>query len=148
MTLDQKLPTKERPEEVSVWIRRHRKDIVPEFKVSEFSIQWMTWWREIQPEWRREEGGSNSLSRQTPDDETWGSLVKGGTAGLYTVVMSLSWWIKQVASDGSLADAWTSVKDVIWVLNEVTKTLPQSVGTKRLGENSVLAEEQERQQKR
>ena len=71
----------------------------------------------------------------------------GGMAGLDTVVMSLSWWIKQVASDGSLANVWTSVKDVIWVLNEVTRMLPQPVGTKQLGENSVLTKEQERQQK-
>ena len=73
--------------------------------------------------------------------------MKEGMAGLYTVVMSLSWWIKQVALDGSLADAWTSMKDVVWVLNKVTKMLPQPVGTKRLGKNSVLTKEQEQQQK-
>jgi len=76
------------------------------------------------------------------EDETWGSLVKGGTAGLCTVVMSLSWWIKQVASDGSLADAWMSVKDVIWVLHEVTESLPLPGGTKQFSENGVLEEEE------
>ena len=82
------------------------------------------------------------------EDETWGSLAKGGTAGLYTIMMSLSWWIKQVASDGSLADAWMSVKDVSWVLHEVTESLPRPSGTKRLGENGVLTEEEEPQRKR
>lgn len=121
---------------------------MPEFKVSEFGIQWMRWWREIQPDWRKVEEGGNALSRQMPEDETWGLLAKGGTAGLYTVVMSLSWWIKQVASDGSLADAWTSVKDVSWVLREVTESLPRPSGTKRFVENGVLTDEEEPQRKR
>jgi hypothetical protein len=113
--------------------------------VSEFGLQWIKWWRDIQPEWRKEElgEGNNSLSRQVPDGEMWVSLLKGGTAGIYTVIMALSWWIKQLPSSGTHTNVWRNVEDVIWVLAEVTKTLPDLGGTKRsVDSNSMLTEDE------
>ena len=100
---------------------------------------------DIQPDWHKEElgDGNDFLSRQIPDDETWASLLKGGTAGLYTVVVALSWWIKQLPSGGTHTDIWRSVEDITWVLTEVTKTLSHSGGMKRsVDADTVLAEDE------
>lgn len=75
----------------------------------------------MQPAWRRLADGT--LAKGTPDDKKWGSLMKGGTAGIYTVVVALSWWIKALDTVADGGDASVAIRDVTWVLEQFSKTL-------------------------
>ena len=48
---------------------------------------------------------------------------RGGTAGIYVVVMALSWWIKSqlVECDDGDVNAWTAVDDISWVIHQMTE---------------------------
>ena len=52
----------------------------------------MKWWTAIQPSWRQSMV-DGILTKDIPDDdsEKWGGLMKGGTAGIYMVIVALSW---------------------------------------------------------
>jgi hypothetical protein len=63
--------------------------------------------------------GKLRLSRDAPQGETWQVLRKGGSAGIYFVVMGLSWWIKSEASDRAYADAWMIVQDFRWIIQQM-----------------------------
>ena len=60
---------------------------------------------------------------------------------MYTLVMSLSWWIKSVA-DHEAADAWLIVDDLSWVLRQMYDSAP--VIPKRSRENQDGDETQPR----
>jgi hypothetical protein len=70
----------------------------------------------LQPTWRIKADGS--FGRDIPAGEDWQSLKKGGSAGVYTLVMGLSWWIKSVA-DHEDGEAWMIVDDLSWVLQQM-----------------------------
>jgi hypothetical protein len=95
----------------------------------------------LQPTWRRVVDGT--LTKDTPDDEKWGGLMKGGTAGIYTVVIALSWWIKALGTVVDGGDASVAIRDVTWVLDQVCGTLLSeqgSPGLKRGHESDDLSE--------
>lgn len=85
--------------------------------LEEYGRHFTDWWKGLQPAWRPRPSGG--LSREPPPSEQWASLKKGGSAGLYVVVMALSWWVKSstVANlEEHAADMWYLVDDVSWVL--------------------------------
>lgn len=87
----------------------------------------------MQPSWRVANGAEEAeqLSRDTPAQETWQSLKKGGTAGIYVVIVGLSWWVaaQNLERDENL---WAVVDDVSWILQEITKVmLPSTSSNKR-----------------
>ena len=59
------------------------------------------------------------LIRSAPQGESWEGLRKGGTAGIYVVIMGLSWWIKLQLMERD-PHAWTAVDDVAWVIQQMT----------------------------
>jgi hypothetical protein len=73
------------------------------------------------------------LTKNTPEDEKWGGLMKGGTAGIYTVVVALSWWVKALGKSAEGGDVSTVVQDVTWVLNQVRGTLLTERGSPSQG---------------
>ena len=44
--------------------------------------------------------------RNVPQDESWQTLKKGGTAGIYVIVIGLSWWVKAQHTEHD-ADVWS-----------------------------------------
>ena len=74
----------------------------------------------MQPSWRNQGG---ALVRDVPQGETWQTLRKGGTAGIYVVMMGLSWLIKVEQSTNAepVTDAWTLVDDISWVITQMKK---------------------------
>ena len=79
----------------------------------------MEWWKKIQLSWRVSGSeGVLPLFRDVPATETWQAIRKGGTAGVYTIVMGLSWWImaQRVERD---ANAWSVVDDVTWLIQQM-----------------------------
>ncbi|KIM35207.1 hypothetical protein M413DRAFT_20789 [Hebeloma cylindrosporum] len=126
------LPTKLRPREVSDWIRSKKKDIVPLVEPTQYGLRFMDWWTLLQPVWRKDDNTATSLVlfRNIPMGETWQGLRKGGTAGIYVVVMGLSWWIKaqQTAYD---ANAWSAVDDLSWVIQQMNQHTASGVVSKK-----------------
>lgn len=69
----------------------------------------------MQPSWRKE---GASLTRDVPQGENWETLMKGGSSGIYIIVIGLSWWIKTQCSQHD-PDAWTLVNDLSWVIQQM-----------------------------
>jgi hypothetical protein len=114
------LATKKRPQEISNWIKSKKKDLVPSIKPGPYGQQFMAWWRLLQPSWRIDE---DLLVRSAPQGENWQGLRKGGAAGIYVVIMGLSWWIKsQLVERDPIA--WTAVDDVLWVIQQMMNSTP------------------------
>jgi hypothetical protein len=135
------LPTTHRPNEVQVWVKRHinKKDIAPTVDADKYGKLFIKWWAAMQPSWRNvvADGG---FSRTVPDDEKWDSLAKGGTTGIYVVVMALSWWIKAIGNATGKEDAWMVVQDLSWVLTQIRATFVSKLeprGTKRTHDGSL-----------
>ena len=79
----------------------------------------MAWWIALQPGWRL--AGDGSFNYEAPKDEDWAGLHKGGKAGLYMVVVALSWWVRAVTPEIPSYRAWTAVHDVQWVIDQISK---------------------------
>jgi hypothetical protein len=94
----------------------------------------MAWWIAIQPEWRMAEDGS--FKYEAPKDEDWSVLHKGGTAGLYTVVVALSWWVRVLTPEISSFRAWAAVRDVQWVIDQICTKFTPARGKKRQREEA------------
>ena len=122
------------PDVVSAWIKSKKKDSPPEIDVEEFTLSFMVWWIALQLGWRLADDGS--FNYEMPKDEDWRVLRKGGSAGLYIVVVALSWWIRALTPDNLSFCAWTAVHDVHWVIDQILKTLLPA-GKKHPLENSV-----------
>ncbi|KAJ2911561.1 hypothetical protein MD484_g8851, partial [Candolleomyces efflorescens] len=111
-----------RPAQVQEWIRAHHKTAVPALDLAAYVPQFGAWWKTIQPAWRT--GGVDGLdpasfSHEIPAEANWSSLARGGSAGFYTVVMALSWWVGKVSGDVWSAELTAIVNDAIWVLRQV-----------------------------
>ena len=109
----------------------------------------MKWWTAIQPSWRRSTV-DGTLTKDIPDDvlEKWGGLMKGGTAGIYTVVVALSWWIKALGTIADGGDASLALRDVAWVLGQVCGTLLTEQGSSGLKRGHDDLSERTRSKKR
>jgi hypothetical protein len=81
----------------------------------------MAWWIAIQPSWRLAEDGS--FNYEAPEDEDWDVLQKGGTSGLYTVVVALSWWVRALTPEIPSDLAWKAVHDLQWVIDQISVNL-------------------------
>ena len=107
-----------RPREVSDWIKSKKKDTVPLIEPAEYGRRFTDWWTLLQPPWRKDEDLSLVHFYDIPSDETWQVLRKGGTAGIYVVVVGLSWWIKAQQPECD-DDAWYTVNDLSWVIQQM-----------------------------
>ena len=77
----------------------------------------MAWWIALQLAWRVADDGS--FNYEAPEGEDWCTLHKGGKAGLYTIVVALSWWVKALTPEILGFRAWKAVNDVHWVINKI-----------------------------
>lgn len=124
-------------------MKRHKQQN-PTVNASEFGVAWHVWWKLMQPEWRRRDQDL-LLNRDVPSGETWEILARGGSNGFFLVVICLSWWFQGFQSTEPTDEFWSSVNDVTWVLNEMTKALPSvSVGQKRPGVEEDAMQEKPR----
>ena len=65
-----------------------------------------------------------------PMGETWQGMRKGGTAGIYVVVMALSWWIKAQEAERDI-EAWATIDDFLWVIEQLNKKAGSSTPVPR-----------------
>ena len=110
-----------RPEEVGSWIKSKKKNSPPDIDVDKFASSFMAWWIALQPGWRLADDGS--FTYDAPKSEDWHALHKGGSAGLYIVVVALSWWVRALMPESPSFRAWTAVRDVQWVIDQIMKRL-------------------------
>ena len=68
-----------------------------------------------------------------PDGEDWRFLHKGGSAGLYIIVVALSWWVKTLTLGDSEIRVWTAVRDVTWVIDQIYKKVKMALSGKKRG---------------
>jgi hypothetical protein len=74
----------------------------------------------MQPDWREGE----SLVKTLPADTDWGAIYRGGSNGLFLVVMALSWWVGAMGpNDQHNLDLLVAIYDVKWVLSELAEKL-------------------------
>jgi len=96
---------------------------VPPVTPAQFGDRFMKWWTMLQPSWQKDDIRSIVtlvLFRDIPEGETWQGLRKGGTVGIYVVVMALSWWIKAQKTERD-PEVWSSVGDILWVLERMNQ---------------------------
>lgn len=104
----------------------------------------------MQPGWRKDDVRSLVtlvLYRDTPPRETWQGLRKGGTAGMYVIIMGLSWWIKAQLSERD-PEVWSSIEDVSWVLQQIKQTVGSRVPPKKRARDDREEMEEGQQKKR
>ena len=75
----------------------------------------------MQPSWRLFQGANGPLNLvcDTLKAEAWQGLRKGGTAGIYVVIIGLSWWIKAQRNKPD-TNAWAAVDDLSWVIQQMS----------------------------
>ena len=124
------MPTTSRPDEVASWIKSKKKDVPPKVDADAYGSSFMAWWIAIQPSWRLTDNAT--FVYDVPSDEEWRVLHKGGSAGLYVVVVALSWWIRVLPAEPLSLRAWSAVHDVQWVIDQICKKVSSAFkGTKR-----------------
>jgi hypothetical protein len=115
-----KLGTKGRPPCVAAWIARartstYRPDLGP---LAAFEKSFRTWWKSLQPEWRRN-GPSANLSR---DMGNLDDLRRPGKNGLLSVLAALFFWAANAEKVGRIdwEQPWgQAVDDVAWVIQRL-----------------------------
>lgn len=103
----------------------------------------------LQPEWRKDSiEGSLIFCHDVPIGETWQGMRKGGTAGIYIIVMALSWWIKAQKAKRDV-EAWSTVNELLWVIQQLNKKTvsPIIVPKKQVHDENGVGED-EAQRKR
>ena len=130
----QNLPTTMHPKEVASWIKSKKKNSPPEVNVNTYGPSFMAWWITLQPVWRVSD--DSLFNYMAPSNEDWCVLQKGGLAGLYTVVVALSWWIRALTPESFSSRALTAVRDVRWVIDQISRKLTPS-GMKQALEVSI-----------
>jgi len=103
----------------------------------------------IQPDWWKDDiEGSLLFFRNVPIGETWQGMRKGGTVGIYIVMMALSWWIKAQKAKRDV-EAWSTVNELLWVIQHLNqKTVPSTTVTKKRAHDEKGDSEGEGKQKR
>jgi len=75
-------------------------------------------------------------------------MKKGGTAGIYIVVMALSWWIQAQKAEHDVL-AWSTVDEFLWVIEQLNqKTVSPIMVPKKQARDENGNGEGESQQKR
>ncbi|KAK7040004.1 hypothetical protein R3P38DRAFT_3181832 [Favolaschia claudopus] len=115
-----RLPHKLRPQHVSTWITRGRRDAPPSVdKAAEYAVIWQSWWDSLQPAWRVRDGDGrwSVATGYGQGGREWGPLYHWGVNGVLSIVASLFCWGRTVLEDAELRAAWDiAVCDVVWML--------------------------------
>ncbi|KAJ7315069.1 hypothetical protein DFH08DRAFT_716055 [Mycena albidolilacea] len=122
------LPARGRPDAVSWWVQRARKDSrIPagldadDDSKEDFYDRVVSWWNDVNPAWRKEGlGCAADFEKNMLNKEGGGSFegLVSGLNGLTSVIACLWWWYRLAGiADGT--PRWTKlVEDVTWVLSE------------------------------
>ncbi|KAF9038416.1 hypothetical protein BJ165DRAFT_1407583 [Panaeolus papilionaceus] len=113
-----------RPQFVTNWIKSKKKDSIPDFLFDNAAFHLMDWWAALCPD-----------AKQATSFPT---LTKGGTSGLYTLVVPLAWCLSRFDSNSEgviLDELWKTIAEIQNVIQTITasiKKTQRSSGSKRL----------------
>ncbi|KAJ7599540.1 hypothetical protein C8J56DRAFT_754503, partial [Mycena floridula] len=112
------LPTSKRLAAVKWWIDRARPTKLPDCIVNhtEFTEQWGSWWKGMNPDWRLTDE-SGSLCPGSSGE--WGKMVAPGQNGFLSAITSLRWWFMGIEDDGNSVPWSNTVLDVMWVMQRM-----------------------------
>ena len=117
-----RLPTANRPFEISQWSSRARPSTLPDFTtgkrtVAMFIDSILAWWGSLQPSWRSFQ--RDRVSREILGD--WDVLYAPRINGLLNVVILVFWWSQLLeehkSEGGARADYEFFADDVAWVIS-------------------------------
>lgn len=111
-----------------------RKGSVFSVQPGKFSDALKTWWYNLQPNQRGEDG---QCRPETPIPlASWDLLAKSGRNGVFLVILALSWWRHAIAKlpddesrSLSIQDWERLVYDVDWVLNSINSSRGATTST-------------------
>lgn len=104
------------PKEVVDW--GHECTSIPIITdVPKFQGKWIDWWSSCQPKWRPVEAWLFPLDEGK--DKDWERLNVTGPHGLFTIVMSTSWWAASASLDSQRASFDAAVADLHWVIKNL-----------------------------
>ncbi len=117
------LEPKRRPELLTKWVSggHFRSKTMPTVKTGEledFKLQWGSWWKALQPQWRVIRGDDvEAWSKDTYGDD-WSLLRVPGPNGLLGIVAMLAWWgVAVVGEEEGESKRWGRVVlDVMWMV--------------------------------
>jgi hypothetical protein len=134
-----RLDTTGRPNVVAPWLKSGRKyDTPPNIPDhAKYAAAWWTWWIAHQPEWRE----ARKLLQDTHKGEKWSQLCRGGSNGIFMLILSLSWWLGAIGEPS--ADILKAIRDVSWVFDQllappdladgITKPSKRNLGEQSIG---------------
>jgi hypothetical protein len=100
------------------------ENMIPRCDLLVFKNLWKKWWVHLQPAERKVKGSEFAdLVRDGLDDIDWTKLSKDGSNSFFSIIISLSWWLKAVinnsSDDGELSEVESIMENVLWVLNQI-----------------------------
>ncbi|TDL22045.1 hypothetical protein BD410DRAFT_803858 [Rickenella mellea] len=111
------LPSTGRPVELAEYLKR-KDAVAPEITdASEFGIRWRNYYTSIQVAIRNVSTWPPSQSKS--DSTVWSPLLKGGRRGLFSLLISLSWWQKFGTTRTQRLLVEEAVKDAHWLFSQL-----------------------------
>ncbi|KAJ7432261.1 hypothetical protein B0H11DRAFT_1760775, partial [Mycena galericulata] len=93
--------------------------------LAQYQKQWWAWWDSLQPEWReRDSDGRWSINGNWGPSNAWDPLEAPGPNGCLSVVASLCFWGRSLASRPETREGWeAAVQDVAWMLEGLAASI-------------------------
>ncbi|KAJ7126585.1 hypothetical protein C8R43DRAFT_897684 [Mycena crocata] len=119
-----RLPRGARPDPITSWINKGRvsktKNIPPVTNVAKYAESFLSWWDELQPEWRTHSGeGRWAFGGDVPygKSDEWGDLDVPGQNGCLSLVAGLYIWGVCANQPREVREQWEyAVLDITWML--------------------------------
>lgn len=126
-------PATKRPEEVTWWMKNHRRWAHVDIKnTPKFTGAWWHWWDYLQP--AEQSRDPVTLRLPTPSaDMDWRDLKKAGRNGLLLIMMVLTWWGKESRNSGDWKKAVNEVTEVMHCMIEVESDVGSDGGDRENG---------------
>ena len=115
-----RLSSKDRPEEVTTWLKKPNDPDVHVSDAAAFGAAWVAWWVACQPLPRLVETGWPLPQVEVLPSE-WGKMVLGGRNDIFLFVMAMSWWTNSIDPTQPPADFCHAFADLKWVLEQLSQ---------------------------
>lgn len=102
---------------------RNRSKVPTIHNVEKYGVDVLRWWKSLQPP-RRVQDSQPPYSPETfsRNGGAWGDLVRGGSSGIYTVLMAVAWWVA-TCGESIASELASLINDMAYVIGEMVKSL-------------------------
>ncbi|KAL0567201.1 SERTA domain-containing protein 3 [Marasmius crinis-equi] len=115
----QSLPTGTRPDGFDVWSKRGREKRAAGLKIpnnisyEDLRRQWGLYWSDINPEWRRREGGKVMMDLKDVEGD-WSEFELPGRDGLVLPLVFLRWWSELAPETAEAKSEWVAALENVY----------------------------------